>query len=50
VLDIGLSPSEEIIKANDFMPLLDEAVAKVGAKESGSAGDKDTHSENVTRS
>ena len=31
VLDIGLSPSEEIIKANDFMPLLDEAVAKMGA-------------------
>lgn len=50
VLDIGLATGEEIIKANDFMPLLDEAVAKVGAKESSSAGDKDTHGENVTRS
>lgn len=43
VLDIGLATGKEIIEANDFIPLLDEAVTKMGAEKSGSAGDKNTH-------
>ena len=43
MLDVGLTPGEEIVEADDFMPLLDEAVAKMGAKKSGSAGDEDAH-------
>jgi hypothetical protein len=47
VLDIGLATGEEIIEANDFMPLLDEAVAKMGPEKAGSAGNEDTHKERL---
>jgi hypothetical protein len=43
MLDVGLATGEEIIKADDFVPLLDKAVTEVGPKESGSAGNEDTH-------
>jgi hypothetical protein len=39
MLDIGLASSEEIVEADDFMSLLNEAIAEVGTKESGTAGD-----------
>ena len=29
MLDIGLAPGKEIVEADDFMPLLDEAVAEM---------------------
>ena len=43
MLDIRLTTSEEIIEADDFVPLLDKAVAEVRSKESGSAGNENTH-------
>ena len=43
MVDIGLASGEEIIETDDFMPLLDETIAKMGTEKSGSAGDEDTH-------
>jgi hypothetical protein len=43
VLDIGLPTGEEVIEADDVMPLTDKAIAKVGAEKSGTAGNEDTH-------
>ena len=39
MLNVGLASSEEVVEADDFMSLLDEAIAEVGTKESGAAGD-----------
>jgi hypothetical protein len=39
MLDIGLASSEEVVEADDVMSLLNEAIAEVGTKESGTAGD-----------
>jgi hypothetical protein len=43
MLDVGLPPGEEVIEADDVMPLTYEAIAKVGAEKSGTAGNEDTH-------
>jgi hypothetical protein len=43
MLDVRLATGEEIIKADHFVPLLDQTVAEVGTKESGSAGDECAH-------
>ena len=43
VLDVGFSSGEEVVQAEDFVPGCDEPLAKMGAKESGSAGDEDAH-------
>jgi hypothetical protein len=45
MLDIGLAPGKEIVEADDFMPLFDEPVAKMGTEKSGSASNEDTHRE-----
>jgi hypothetical protein len=43
MLDISLATGEEIVKADDFMPLFDEPIAKMGTEKSGSSGNEDTH-------
>jgi hypothetical protein len=43
MLDVGLPPGEEVIEADDVVTLADEAIAKVRAEKSGTAGNEDTH-------
>ena len=43
MLDVRLTTSEEIIKTDNFMSLLDKTVAEMGTKESGSAGNENSH-------
>ncbi len=38
--DVLLAPGEEIVRADDFVVLLEQAFAEVGSEESGSASDK----------
>ena len=45
MLDIDLSTGKKIIQTDDFVSLGDQAFAEVGTKESGSAGNEDTHGE-----
>jgi hypothetical protein len=40
VLDVGPPPGEEVVEADDLVPLGDQAFAQMRAKESGTAGDK----------
>ena len=47
MLDIRLTTSEEIVEADDFVSLLDQAIAEMRTKESGSAGNEDTHGKSV---
>jgi hypothetical protein len=39
---------EEVIDPDDAMPLLEEQVGQVGAKEAGSAGNKDSHGRHLS--
>ena len=41
MLDIPLRPREEIVGADDLVPLFEEPVDEVGAEETRSAGDED---------
>jgi hypothetical protein len=43
MLDVGLPAREKIIKADDLVALIDESVAEMGTKESGSASNENTH-------
>jgi hypothetical protein len=39
--DVLLATGVEVVKADDFVPLVEETFTKMGAEESGSAGDED---------
>jgi hypothetical protein len=41
VLDVAEVPCDEVVHADDMVSLRDEAVTKVGAKESGCTGNED---------
>jgi hypothetical protein len=43
VRNVGLPSGEEIIEANDFMPLRQQPIAEMGTQKPGAAGDQDTH-------
>jgi hypothetical protein len=49
-LNRALVPAEEVVHHDDIMPLVEEAKSRVGANESGAAGDKDAHGESVRSS
>ena len=40
MLDVALAAGEQIVGTDHFMALLEQSVAKVGAKEAGAAGDQ----------
>jgi 4-hydroxybenzoyl-CoA thioesterase/acyl-CoA thioester hydrolase len=41
--DVSFSSGEKIVEAQDFMTVVDQSVAQVGAKETGSSSDKNFH-------
>ena len=45
MLDIAARAGEEIIDAKDFMALAEQALAEMGAEETGAAGHENTASE-----
>jgi hypothetical protein len=47
VLNIRLPSREKVVETNDFVTLTNQAIAKVGTEESGSAGDKNSHGKKV---
>jgi hypothetical protein len=51
VLNVRPASGEKIVETDDLMSLADQALTEVGTKESGAAGDKDTHKnvENVKK-
>ena len=48
MLDIRLATGEKVVETDDIITLLDEAVAKMGSEESGSAGYEKTHQKDLT--
>ena len=45
--DVLFAAGEEIIDANDIVAVLEQPVAKMGAKKSGAAGDEYAHAKTV---
>jgi len=41
--DVAFSPGEIVIQANDFVSLVEQAFAEMGAEEAGTAGDQNSH-------
>ena len=49
VIDVALGTGEEVVEADNLMPLLQQAVAEMRAKETGASGNEDAFAGIVER-
>ena len=47
MLDVGLSTGEEVVETDHFISLFNKTIAEMRTKKSGSAGNQDTHKNNL---
>jgi hypothetical protein len=49
VEDVAFAAGEEVVEADDLVPFVEQAFAKMGAKKSRPSGDQDAHAGNANQ-